>query len=83
MKPRPIYRWKSFWLGVVVVAFMGWASWKGRGADHFLTMAGDRWGLQLVKRQGVTVFVWGPPVYLVSRDDSKQFSTPPPLWIRG
>lgn len=23
--PRPIYRWKSFWLGVLVLCFLGWA----------------------------------------------------------
>jgi hypothetical protein len=25
MTPRPIYRWKSFWLGGVVLVFLGWA----------------------------------------------------------
>ena len=25
MNPRPLYRWKSFWLGVLVIAFLGWA----------------------------------------------------------
>jgi hypothetical protein len=25
---RPLYRWKSFWLGVLVIAFLGWA-WVG------------------------------------------------------
>ena len=24
---RPLYRWKSFWFGVLVIAFLGWASW--------------------------------------------------------
>jgi len=28
MKPRPIYRWKSFWLGVLVLVSLGWA-WAG------------------------------------------------------
>ena len=27
MTPRPVYRWKSFWLGVQVLAFLGWAWW--------------------------------------------------------
>ena len=27
MRPRPLYRWKSFWFGLLVLAFMGWASW--------------------------------------------------------
>jgi hypothetical protein len=25
MLPRPFYRWKSFWLGVFVLAFLAWA----------------------------------------------------------
>jgi hypothetical protein len=25
MTPRPIYRWKSFWLGFLVLAFLSWA----------------------------------------------------------
>ncbi|HEY1122473.1 MAG TPA: hypothetical protein VGE67_12765 [Haloferula sp.] len=24
---RPIYRWKSFWLGLLVLAFLSWAWW--------------------------------------------------------
>jgi hypothetical protein len=27
MPPRPLHRWKSFWLGVFVVVFIGWAWW--------------------------------------------------------
>lgn len=47
MKPRPLYRWKSFWLGVLVIAFLGWAwkrstttlsqaLWSGSTTDVFL-----------------------------------------------
>jgi hypothetical protein len=25
MKPRPFYRWKSFWLGLCVLVFLGWS----------------------------------------------------------
>ena len=25
MHPRPIYRWKSLWFGILVLAFLGWA----------------------------------------------------------
>lgn len=32
MKPGPIHRWKSFWLGVFVLVFLGW-SWV-RSMDH-------------------------------------------------
>jgi hypothetical protein len=27
MTPRPLYRWKSFWLGLFVVMSLGWAWW--------------------------------------------------------
>jgi len=26
MKPRPLIKWKSFWLGILVLVFLGW-SW--------------------------------------------------------
>lgn len=29
MKARPVWRWKSFWLGVLVLCFLGWAWWEG------------------------------------------------------
>jgi hypothetical protein len=25
MHPRPIYRWTSFWLGVLILLLLGWA----------------------------------------------------------
>jgi hypothetical protein len=25
MRPRPLIRWKSFWLGILVLGFLGWA----------------------------------------------------------
>jgi hypothetical protein len=44
MKPRPLYRWKSFWLGILVFVFLGWGwvrsmthleslSWTGEGVS--------------------------------------------------
>ena len=27
MTPRPIYRWKAFWLGLFVTCFLAWAWW--------------------------------------------------------
>lgn len=37
MPPRPLYRWKSFWLGVIVLLFLGW-SW--RDSRDFGSQAG-------------------------------------------
>jgi hypothetical protein len=28
IKPSSFYRWKSFWLGLCVLVFLGWACWK-------------------------------------------------------
>jgi hypothetical protein len=28
MSPRPLYRWKSFWIGLFILAFLAWA-WVG------------------------------------------------------
>jgi len=25
LSPRPFYRWKSFWLGLLILCFLGWA----------------------------------------------------------
>jgi hypothetical protein len=25
MTPRPIHKWKTFWLGILILAFLGWA----------------------------------------------------------
>ena len=44
MKPRPFYRWKSFWLGLCVLVFLAWASLDSRqyasGCD--MPVAGGR-----------------------------------------
>jgi hypothetical protein len=55
MLPRPIYRWKSFWLGVLVLAFLGWA-WL-RSYHHF-----DEGSLALAP---------GGPSVMVSHDRSR------------
>ncbi len=39
MYPRPIHRWKSFWFGLLVLAFFGWA-WE----DSMERYSGVSWG---------------------------------------
>lgn len=67
MHPRPLYRWKSLWLGVVFFAFLGWASWNYIDVSPSLnvTAFGQGWGLGrvgqhtcLVKYSGVVDFGW-------------------------
>ena len=30
MTPHPLYKWKSFWLGILVLVFLGWASYRSK-----------------------------------------------------
>ena len=39
MEPRPIYQWKSFLLGVVLLAFMGWAWQQGMQKDQGVSVS--------------------------------------------
>ena len=39
MKARPVYRWKSFWLGVLVMAFLGWAWWRSYDCQSWACFA--------------------------------------------
>jgi hypothetical protein len=36
MTPRPIHRWKSFWLGLFVAGFLAWAWWDSSRNDTCL-----------------------------------------------
>ncbi|MEK7951674.1 hypothetical protein [Luteolibacter soli] len=40
MTSRPWYRWKSFWLGVVVLGFFGWAWMRSMTRDEGLLVRG-------------------------------------------
>jgi hypothetical protein len=40
MNARPIYRWKSFWLGLVVLAFLGWVWARSMGRNEGVTVFG-------------------------------------------
>lgn len=39
MTPRPLYKWKTFWLGLLVLIFLGWA-WHA-SKDRFTVYRGD------------------------------------------
>ena len=39
MTPRPLYKWKSFWLGILVLVFSGWG-WNR--SNHHLDQFGFR-----------------------------------------
>jgi hypothetical protein len=35
---RPLYRWKSFWFGVLVIGFLGWAWFRSTTMADYLLM---------------------------------------------
>ncbi|WP_341405153.1 hypothetical protein [Luteolibacter soli] len=49
MSARPIYRWKSFWLVVMVLGFLGWAWVRSMGYfDRTIVgMGGSGWSIEL------------------------------------
>lgn len=50
MPPRPIYRWKSFWLGIFILAFLGWG-WI-RATGHVEGVVWMRKGLMVTAGHG-------------------------------
>jgi hypothetical protein len=40
MRPRSIYRWKSFWFGVLVLAFLGWSWMQSMGEGGYIAING-------------------------------------------
>jgi hypothetical protein len=55
MKPRPINRWKSFWLGVLILVFLGWA-W-ARSGHQMDYLQAPRFFLRQASGE-LTAFLW-------------------------
>ena len=53
MKPRPFYRWKSFWLGLCVLVFLGWAWRDSTGAGKGVYWRGGGFAVYASTRDGV------------------------------
>jgi len=58
--PRRLIRWKSFWLGILVLGFLGWA-WVD-SFRHEATVAEGTWNVSSATG-GVMMFAFGHPVY--------------------
>ncbi|MEK7951663.1 hypothetical protein WKV53_14190 [Luteolibacter sp. Y139] len=55
---RPVYRWKGFWLGVLVVAFLGWVWARSMGRDEGVWIHGvSRWSHNASVRDGWVVIL--------------------------
>ena len=58
MKPRPFYRWKSFWLGLFVLVFFGWAWWDSYRIDSAITLSWRSRLFGCTCSEGVTCLYW-------------------------
>lgn len=87
MTPRPFYRWRSFWLGVLVIVFLGWAWMRSisrtEGWEYSTTVT--RSGV-LAQRSGTVVLAWndpsavGDPVQFFSHEMAPEDSPLPPAF---
>lgn len=68
--PRPFYRWKSFWLGVLVLGFLGWAWAESTGWWTFA-----RW-------KNLSISHAGAGVCLTTWGKGREYLTVEP-WYRG
>jgi len=59
MHPRPLYRWKSFWLGVLVLGFIGWAWWDSFQRELMAYHVGNTHEVQLVRTEGASFVASG------------------------
>ena len=59
---RPHYRWKSVWLAVLVIVFLGWAWMRSisrmEGWEYFTALTGPG---MIAQRYGNVIFAWNDP----------------------
>lgn len=87
MTPRPLYRWKSFWLGVLVIVFLGWAWMRSisrmEGGEYFTALTGPG---MIAQRSGTVIFAWndptagGDPVRFLSVEAGTEDESLPPAF---
>jgi hypothetical protein len=81
MSPRPVHRWKSFWFGVLVLAFLGWAwlrsmdvrdsaSWRSHGGQSCCEVSNYHGEVGLVWGDPGTVGLYLPGIAFFSDSDS-------------
>jgi len=86
MQPRPLYRWKSFWLGVLVLGFLGWAWW----ISYKFSTRVSYWHVDVIHCEGYTgirVSEWVALDYFsherVEDDAWASRIIPMPFFVRG
>lgn len=60
---RPIYRWKSFWLGILILSFLGWA-WVKSMDETLIGTPSDRFAMSFSTGNGAFgVTHSNPPIF--------------------
>jgi hypothetical protein len=84
MRQRPVYRWKSFWLGVLVLAFLGWAWVRSMSWEIYLSWGTEtRGALVFTNRTGEVSLGWlgyqpgGEAAYMLGLMDGSGEVWPP------
>jgi hypothetical protein len=62
MRTRPVIRWKSFWFGILVLGFLGWAWWDSTRIETLLTVPPRAMKLGVYRMGGASYFVHGTHV---------------------
>jgi hypothetical protein len=64
MKPRPFYRWKSFWVGIFVWTFFKWASALSKSQFMGIHASSTQTTYRLSRLEQNTYFIVGPALVL-------------------
>jgi len=65
MSPRPLHRWKSFWLGLLVLIFLGWAWLRSMSYHEGIRWFNWDWGVMIGQGpEGVGLYAGDRPTFL-------------------
>lgn len=59
MKQRPFYRWKSFWVGLLVLALAGWTWWRSMSCIDSIGYTTGTYTWELSNSDGHVGALWG------------------------
>lgn len=77
MSLRPFHRWKSFWFGVLVIAFLGWAWISSMGEERSLTWITKNWIATFTQNPGKVEFQRFNVPGAFASDLSSSYRAPP------
>ncbi|WP_193212867.1 hypothetical protein [Luteolibacter marinus] len=82
MKPPPLQRWKSFWFGAIVLAFLGWASWQSFGPRYLFGWDTGSHSAGFARMNGATYFMTGWHGTAPGLVSERLMEIPPPALVR-